>query len=94
MQEKKRPSAVVAAEFLPLLCLVLPFITKVVSRLPSTKFECSNCHLHVGQCLVSIFLVWKTVLYNTFFRGFNQTIKDCYRGNIEGIQSKNLASVP
>lgn len=42
---RKKPSAVVAAEFLPLLCLVLPFITKVGSRLPSTKFERSNCHL-------------------------------------------------
>lgn len=54
---KKKPSAVVAAEFLPLLCLVFPFITKVGSRLPGTKFECSNWHLYVGQCIVSVFLV-------------------------------------
>lgn len=64
---KKKPSAVVAAEFLPLLCLVLRFVTEVGSRLPSTKFECSNCHLHVGQCLLSIFLVRKVVPYNKFF---------------------------
>lgn len=52
-----------------------PFYKKLAPGYQALKCERSNCHLHVGQCLVSIFLVRKTVPYNTFFTGFNQIIK-------------------